>query len=226
MSTALKQDRKAATEECLKWINKMVPGGRAVKDMAAAFEQMSDAQFDDYMKRLESEEEIISLAIPNLGEDKLEMERLLDLGKELGHEFFQRLWLTDAKTGVTYLTPEKYLVIDLPLRRQQQMLAKKISIPDNNRHVDELTGQVTGDSHGASLSLPEMQLLRSQGLDRPILELIKPRGGDNKAFRIISRQIIETGSASLDSVMNIGTRPKSTESMGNMLRAMHLDNNV
>ncbi len=219
-------NRKAATQECLKWINEMVPGGQAVKDMEVALNSLSDEDFARFIDRLESEEEIISIAIPNLGKDKLEMERLLELGKKMGHEFFEQLWLTDAKTGVTYLTPEKYLVIDLPLRRQQQLLTKKISIPDNNRHVDELTGQVTGDSHGASLSLPEMQLLRSQGLDRPILELIKPRGGDNKAYRFIARQIIETGTASLDSVMNLGTRPKSTETMGHLLRGMHLSNNL
>ena len=219
-------NRKAATQECLKWIGEMVPGGQAVKDMEVALNSLSDEAFARFIDRLESGEEIISIAIPNLGPDKLEMERLLALGEKLEHEFFEQLWLTDAKTGVTYLTPEKYLVIDLPLRRQQQMLAKKISIPDNNRHVDELSGQVTGDSHGASLSLPELQLLRSQGLDRPILELIKPRGGDNKAYRFISRQIIETGSASLDSVMNLGTRPKSTETMSNLLRGMHLQNNL
>lgn len=219
-------NRKAATAECLKWINELVPDGVAVKDMETVLNNLSDEQFDQYMQQLDSEEEILSIAIPNLGTDKLEMERLLDVGLKLDHDFYEQIWLTDAKSGVTYLTPQKYLVVDLPLRRQQQMLSKKISIPENNRHVDELTGQVTGDSKGASLSGPELQLLRSQGLDRPILEMIKPRGGDEKARRAIYRQIIETGSASLDSILNAGTRVKSTETVSNLLTGMHLKNNL
>lgn len=219
-------NRKAATAECLKWIDKIVPGGQCVKDMETILTGMTDEQFDHYMELLESGDEIISIAIPNLGVDRLELERLLDLGKELGHEFFEQLWITDAKTGVTTLTPEKYLVLDLILRRQQQMLSKKVSIPDNNRRIDELTGQPTGDSQGASLSGPELQLLRSQGLDRPILEMIKARGGDEKARRIIYRQLHETGEASLDNIMNIGTRPKSTETLSKILSGMHLKNNL
>lgn len=219
-------NRKAATAECLRWVNELVPGGQAVKDMEQVLNNLSDEAFDSYMQQLESGDEILSIAIPNLGTDKLEMERLLDVGEKLGHSFFERLWLTDAKTGVTYLTPVKYLVIDLPLRRQQQLLSKKISIPDHNRQVDDLTGQVTGDSKGASLSGPELQLLRSQGLDRPILEMIKPRGGDEKARRAINRQIIETGGASLDSVLGAGTRVKSSETLSTLLKGMHLNNNL
>lgn len=219
-------NRKAATAELVKWLNEMVPGSETVKDTEKVLNGLTDAQFDDYMQKLETGDEIVSLAVPNLGKDKLDIGRLLKVGEKLGHQFFEQLWLTDAKTGVTYLTPEKYLVVDLPLRRQQQMLSKKISIPTDNRHVDELTGQVTNDSKGASLSLPELQILRSQGLDRPILEMIKVRGGDEKANRAITRQIVENGSASIDSVLGGGTRVKSTETLATLLRGMHLSTNL
>jgi hypothetical protein len=219
-------NRKAAIAECVKWMNELVPDGKIGTDMKTVLDSLTDDQFDQYMQALESGEEILSIAIPNLGDDKLVLETLLDVGTKLGHSFFERLWLTDPKTGVTSLTPERYLVLLLPLRRQQQLLSKKISIPDNNRHVDELTGQVTGDSKGAALSGPELQILRSQGLDRPVLELIKPRGGDEKARRVIYRQIHETGGASLDSVMHAGTRVKSTETLSKLLSAMHLRNNL
>lgn len=219
-------NRKAATAECLRWINELVPNGQVVEDMETVLNELSDEEFDQYMELLESGEEIISIAVPNLGKDKLELERLLDVGTQLGHSFFERLWLTDAKTGVTSLTPEAYLVVDLPLRRQQQLLAKKVSIPDHNRQIDELTGQPVGDSKGAALSGPELQILRSQGLDRPVLEMIKARGGDEKARRILYRQIHESGSASLEDVMQAGTRVKSTETLSTLLTAMHLKNNL
>lgn len=219
-------NRKAATAEALYWINEMVPGGIVVKDMETVLNALSDEQFDAYMKQLESGEEILSIAIPNLGKDKLEMERLLDLGEKLGHSFFEQVWLTDAKTGVTYLTPEKYLIILLPLRRQQQALVKKISIPDSNKHIDEMTGQVTGDSKGASLSGPEIQVLRAQGLDKVLLEGIKVRGGDEKAFRFVNREIIETGEANIDTVLAAGTRVKGTVTLSDLMTGMHIKNNL
>ncbi len=219
-------NRKAATAQCLSDIEELVPGGQAGKDMEAVLNAMSDEQFDQYMAALESGDEIVSIAIPNLGTDKLEMERLLDVGAKFGHEFFEQIWLTDAKTGLTYLTPEKYLVIMLPLRRQQQALVKKISIPDSNKHVDEMTGQVTGDSKGASLSGPEIQVLRALGLDKVLLEGIKVRGGDEKAFRFVNRQIIETGEANIDTVLAAGTRVKGTITLSDLMTAMHLRNNL
>ena len=49
----------------------------------------------------------------------------------------------DENTDTYFLTKKKYL-IDLPLRRQIQILKKKMSIAVDNKHVDELTGQPSG----------------------------------------------------------------------------------
>lgn len=219
-------NRKKTTDEIVMWLEKMLPGSDAGKDTRALLDAMTDELFESYIDALENEDEYVSLAVPNLDDHKLEMENLLAVAGELGHDPWQHLKLTDPATGVVYLTPEKYLVIDLPLRRQQQSLSKKISIPDNNRHVDELTGQPAGDSKGASLSYPEVQVLRSQSLVNTIVELIKVRGGDEKAMRAANRSIIETGGVRLEPLMQLGTRVKSTENLGILLKGMHLDNDV
>ena len=221
-------NRQAATAEIIKWIDKLLPGSPNAKLYEDALGRMTNAEFDAFMLKLESGEATLSLVAPNLSEHKLSVERNLAVAKELGHEFFQRLWLTDAKTGVTYLTPVRYLVVDLPLRRQQQLLIKKISIPEDNRHVDELTGQPSGPSAGSKLSFPELQVLYAQGMDRTIEELIKFRGGDTKARQALDRQIVETGGASQDAIKKAlpYTRVKSTETLGVLLKSMHLDNNV
>lgn len=221
-------NRQAATAEIIKWVDKLLPGSPNASLYKDALARMTDAQFSAYMDQLESGEATLSLIAPNLSEPKLSVERNLQVAKELGHEFFQRLWLTDAKTGVTYLTPIKYLVVDLPLRRQQQLLIKKISIPEDNRHVDEMTGQPSGPSAGSKLSFPELQVLYAQGMDRTIEELIKFRGGDTKARQALDRQIVETGGASQDAIKKTipHTRVKSTETLGVLLKSMHLDTNV
>lgn len=217
-------NRKAATQELLKWVDKLLPDSQNKKFYSERLNALTDLEFDAYMNKLASGEEIVSLISANFDVDaKLSVERNLEIAKELGHEFFQRLWLTDSTTHQTYLTPQKYLVIDLPLRRQQQLLIKKASIPQHSRTSDDLTGQATGDSHGAALSFPEMQVLFAQGMDRSIEELIKFRGGDLKALRIMNTQLVETGAASQDSIKRTPTRVKSTETLETFLKAMHLD---
>lgn len=219
-------NRKAATDEVVKWLDKLLPGSDNGRIYRERLDRLSDQEFDRYMKDLSDGKQVISLVAPNLSEQKLSIERNLEVASELGHDFFQRLWLTDAKTGTTYLTPVKYLVVDLPIRRQQQLLIKKISIPEDNRHVDELTGQPAGPSKGSKLSFPELQVLYAQGLDKSIEELIKFRGGDLKAFQISTRQIIETGGASQEAIKRTPTKVKSTETVSVLLKAMHLDNNL
>ena len=219
-------NRKAATRELLKYIDKILPGGENVKVYEEQLGKLTDAEFDAYMEKLESGEETLFLVAPNLAKNRLSVERNLEIAKELNHNFFERLWLTDPHTGTTYLAPIPYLVVDLPLRRQAQLLNKKISIPDNNDHIDEMTGQPTGPSKGSKLSFPELQTLYAQGLDRTIEELIKFRGGDTEAFRQMNAEMINKGSVSLDALADKGTRVKSTETLSVLLKSMHLDNNL
>lgn len=219
-------NRQAATAELVRWIDKFIPGSKQGALYQERLDALSDEQFDQYMQKLESGEEIVSLTVPNLSKQALSIERNFQIARQLKHEFFQRLWLTDPATGVTYLTPVRYLVIDLPIRRQQQLLIKKISIPEGNHHVDELTGQPAGPSKGSKLSFPELQVLFAQGLDRSIEEMIKFRGGDNKAYRIMSRSIMETGGASQDAIKVNPTRVKSTETFSILLKAMHIANTL
>lgn len=219
-------DRKAATAEVLKWVEKLLPGSPNTKMYEETLNAMSNTEFDSYMKKLESGEEIISIISPNLSDNSISIERNFKIAEELGHDFFQRLWLTDARTGTVYLTPIKYLVIDLPLRRQQQLLVKKTSIPENNRQADELTGQATGPSKGSSLSFPETQVLFAQGFDRVIEEFIKFRGGDTVAFQSMNKSIVDTGGASQDAIKKRPSRVKSTETLSVLLKGMHLDNNL
>lgn len=218
-------NREAATKEILKWVEELLPGGGNKEIYEKALGKMTNAQFDDYMKKLESGEEVLSLTVPNLSKKRLSVERNLKVAKKLGHNFFQRLWLTDPHSGSTYLTPIPYLVVDLPLRRQAQLLTKKISIPESSDTADVLTGQATGPSKGASLSFPELQTLHAQGLEKTIEELIKFRGGDEEAYRAMNKELIDKGSVSLDNIQT-NSRVKSTETLSTFLKAAHIQNNL
>ena len=216
-------NRKKATDMILKYVDKILPGGKNKEMYENILSKLSDKEFDAYMKKLESGEEALFLIAPIMNKAKLSLDNNLKIAEALGHNFFEKLWLTDPVTGGTYLTPIPYLVVDLPLRRQAQTLDKKMSVSSGDGNTDIMTGQST--SKGASLSFPELQTLYAQGLDKSIEELIKVRGGDEKAFLSSSKSMIETGSFSL-SKLDYSGKVKSTEVLGILLKAMHLNNNI
>ncbi len=219
-------NRKAAETLILDTLAKIDDNGPNRGIWAKKFSTMSDEAFEEFINALDSGEQTLHMFVPNQSQHGVDALRNIKIAKELGHDFFERLWLTDERTGKTFLTPKKYLVIDMIVRRQEQTLEKKISIPDHNRTIDDMTGQPTGDSKGSAISFPEFQILTSKDLDRSIEELFKVRGGDEKAFREQNRLILQTGEGSLDTLKQTPTRVRSTESLKCILLAMHMGNSL
>lgn len=219
--------RKAAEKDALYFIDMFLPGSENKKILADMFKRMSDQEFAEWIDNLESGKEYVNLFAPNLAKVTLSIERNYKVAEALGFELFQQLRLTDQSTGQVYLTPNKHLIGMLPLRRQVQMLAKKRSIPGSSHVVDERSGQASGDSKGSRLSGPEIQVNVSKGLNQSVLELVKFRGGDAEAYNQMNRQIMETGEASLSSIMAENpSNVKSNKTLSVYLSAMMLRNNL
>lgn len=178
------------------------------------------------MKSIEDGTTRLAVIMPNLNEHKVSIENNFALAKELGHEFFERIWIDKGDDVPPYLSPIPYLIVDLPLRRQAQLLVKKISIPEDNKSIDDLTGQPTGKSKGSKISYPEIQIMSALGLDKNLVELIKVRGGDVKAFNAMNDSIAKTGGVSIDALEALGTSVKSTDTLSTILTAMHLSNSL
>ncbi len=217
--------RKEAEKVILEGLTALDPSGKNTQLTKSFFESMSDEQFDDYIKAIEEERAYVGLVYETMGKNGISTENNLKVAEAWGHSFFQKLILTDPVTGQTYETPLPYPVVDLPVRRQVQMLKEKISIPEDNRHFDDYTDQPTGISKGGGISLPETLVLYSAGLSQSLTEMIKYRGGDLKAMNAMDRAIAEQGDASMESISRFGTRVKSTVTMSILLKGMHLDNN-
>jgi hypothetical protein len=228
-------NRKEATAYILKHIAMIDPSDKDNVELTKnQLTSLSDAEFEAFMSRLSAPgpgeenrpQDALTYYVPNLGKTSISLNRNLEVAEAIGHKFFERLWITDAQTGVTYLTPNTFMVVDLPIRRQAQLLVKKSSIPTDHKSVDELSGQVTGESKGSKLSFPELQAQVSQGLDQTVIEQIKIRGGDEKAYQEFERQMIDKGTVSQAELLSLGTRVKSTETLSILLKGMHLDNNL
>ena len=220
--------RENATEEILYFIERTVPGGNNRAIYEDYLNKMSNAEFEAFIGRLESQDEIISLWCPNMTEDKINMDRNFEVADELGFSFMHRLRLTDQDTGQVSVTPVEHFVCHQMIRRQAQMLHKKKGFPDHNRSVDERSGQATNDSKGASVSYPELMINAAKGdLDPMLIEMIKYRGGDNTAFNKMNRQIMETGGASLDAIAADGpTNVGANDTLAVLLKSGMLDINL
>ena len=219
--------RKETEAFILKYIDKILPGTKNVDLYRDKFKKMSNKEFDEWINRLENGEEELVIISPNFNDKyKLDVERNIGIAEELGHEFFTEL-VYEGMPGVPdHETPTKYLVLDLPNRRLSQILIKKIAIPENSRFVDRLTGQPTGNSAGASLTYPEVQVLAAMGLDNTVVELLKYRGGDSGGLRALNAMIDKYGRASQKVLYNYSSGVTSKRTLKTFLTAMHLKNNL
>lgn len=186
------------------------------------FKNMSDDDFDQFMKDLKADKKYLVVYAPNLVKRTISVENNLEVAKELGYNFFQKLWIESTDDVPTYLTPVPYMVLDLPIRRPSQLLIKGISVPDHNKVVDNLTGQPTGESKGAKISYPELQLLVAMGLEKTAIELMKYRGGDKGGITAFNNMISKVGSTNLNALSSYATGVESTRSLKTFMLGMHL----
>ena len=214
--------RKKTEAYILDYIQKIDPSGENAKIYIEKFKAQSDDDFEAMIVGLENGTVNLAIISPNFSHVRLDVQRNLMLAKELGHHFFQRVNIP-AKNGLpAYLTPIPYLIIDLPMRRQAQLLDKKISIPEDNNSVDDFTGQPTGKSKGAKISYPEVQVMAALGLEQSLTEFLKYRGGDEKGFNAMNTMISRTGGVSMKAIEPFAGEVKATSALRAVLTAMHL----
>lgn len=220
------KNRAAAEKFILSYIGKLTPGTKNAEIYKNKFSNMNDKQFDDFMTQLKNGDIKLSVILPNYSDESISIKNNLKIAEELGHDFFQRLWIEGKDDSPTYLTPIKYIILDLPLRRASQMLTKKISVPDHNKVVDAMSGQPTGDSKGARLSYPEAQICSAMGLEDSVVELMKFRGGDVKGHMALNSMLSKYGAANQKVLTQFASGVESTKTLKTFLTCCHLKNNL
>lgn len=215
-------NRKAAEEFIIKYIGKITPNTENANIYKSIFAVMSDVDFKKFIDDIKTGKRFLSVIMPNFAKNQISVENNLKIADELGHDFFQRIWIEGNEDTPTYLTPNKYMIVDLPVRRASQLLIKKISIPKHNKVIDSLTGQPTGESKGAKISYPELQICAAMGLDNCMIELMKYRGGDARGGAALNAMISSYGRADLDTLSNYASGVESTNTLKTFLSAMHL----
>lgn len=218
--------RSEVTNFIAEAIDKILPDGFNKKRILDFLNQKTDKEFEEYLINLKSGKERLTIIAPNGREIKLDLERNFKVAKEYNIDFFKRIWFDTPDGKGRYLSEDKYMVVKLPVRRQAQLLVKKISIPEDNKSIDALTGQPAGKSKGSRISYPEVQMLAAMGLNNTLSEFMKYRGGDIKGFNAMNTMIQRTGGVSLRAIEPYAGKVKSTETLSSYLTAMHLQNNL
>ncbi len=208
--------RKRICDHIIAWANKVDLSGINGNMYTKMLPTLSDEQLIALCKQP------VPIYDPNGSEVKVEVMNNIKVLRQMGYEPFQHLWLTDPKTGWCSLTANKHLVLPLPVRRQTQLIEKKISYAEHNRTIDTMTGQVTGASKSSAFSFPQTYVMYAKGYDNTIRELIEHRGGNTKAGRVIDRNLRQSGHSSqfFDGYEN--THTKSVLSAKGLFGGMHL----
>lgn len=219
-------NRKAAEKEILDFMRTWRGGRHMVEAYTERFKTLSDKQFEEWMESLGDGSDYLRAVIPNSGDIKLTVEDNIKAAKAIGHSFFERCWLVDEQSGHEYLTNHEFLTTALPLKNQIQLLFKKISVAKDNKSVDMLSGQVTGDSKGGGISKPEAQILYGLGLNEALKEPFKARGGDRTTQLAFDKAIHETGQSDIDAAIGMGGKVQSRVLLSMWLKAQHIDNDL
>lgn len=208
----------------MKVIKVLDPSGYNTLRYKDKFAKMNETKFKAYIKALSEGTTQIDVQFPPV-ETSLHMDDIYAAAEITKTKLFQRIWMTDPITQEEYLSNEEYLIANVPIRRLQQFVAKKMSVPDNDNKTDMLTGQVIQESRATSMSNPEIQMLYAKGLKNTLLELVKVRGGDVTAYSEFKRQLEETGFSDISQVLNGNTHAGAVGVADSILRGMGLDSN-
>lgn len=223
-----KANRQAAQKFILDVLEEIIPGGVNQEVYTKIFDRLTDEEFAQWMTKLAQGTERVVVYAPNFADNSLDVQRNIKVARErFNHEFWQRLWKHPKnKSEPSYLTNNPFMVVELPVRRQAQLLEEKISVPEHSRSIDAMTGQPSGDSRNARISFPELLVLRSMGMDQSLQELVKYRGGDIGGFNAYTKAMSARGGADMNSLKDFATGVESTNTLYSYLMAMHLRNTL
>lgn len=219
------KNRKKVEDFILKWIDKITKSKENVELYKNTFKKMNDKEFDTLMNNLRNGD-ILNVIIPHDISKNISVENNLKLAKELGIDFFQKVSFKTNDDLPRVLSNEKMFVSLMPFRRTKQTSDKGVSVSENSKKVDLLTGQVTGDSRSSKISFPELQLLNGMGMKDSIKELTVYRSGDTGAMRAMRQSMLKYGRVNSDVIENYSTGTVGSKTLKAYFTAMHLKINL
>jgi hypothetical protein len=217
--------RKAAEDFVFDLMNRQDPSGYNTNYYRKMFEGMDDETFTKWMTQMRDNPhaKLILYTIPLKVE--IDVQASLNTAKFLGIEVFERLRIWDPVEQRHVLTPERYIILRMYVRRLKQYLMDGLSVPDSDRRLNPLTNQVVGVDKASAFSYPQAQMIAEKGLNKTLHEIMTIRGGNIEAYAKMKGQIEENGEASTD-VIDDTSGVQSAQTLRTFLEGMHLVTNL
>lgn len=204
------------------------PSGTNTDKYRTFFSQMSDPQFEKFMKEfLANDEENFVLDIVEF-EHSLKFEYCEAAAKVLNIPLMEYLYmphLTMDKHNIV-ISKEKCLVGYINVKRTQQLLHKKNGLSISDEKVSPLTGQVINKDKNARSSDIEAAMLVALGADKILQELHGPRSDDPVMKRQMNQSIATKGYVMLDELENLPTNKITLNTVNTYLLSMGLKSDI
>lgn len=215
--------RKQTIETMVKFVSELLPKTNNAELTRKRLESLTDKEFDELMLKFKNGEDYLQVfSKTGVDDDRPNIDNLHDVAKKYGVSFYNRIWISETD-GSWELSNKNAMIMYLPIRVQQQLVSKKISVPKDNNHVDYFTNQPTGsESKGARVSYPEVNMLLSMGLNKTVEEMLHFRGGSERGMQLIERSIAQVGRANADTLKPYTGEVGSTLMLHSYLTAMML----
>lgn len=219
-------NRRAAEAFIISHIDEMTNNKENVEFYKKKFKSMNDAEFEAFIDGLDNETIRLAVVEPNYSPNGfVSSEKLTEMCERLGRPIMQSIYYEGRDGLPSYKSPVKYPVYLVPVRRASQMLIKKVSVPPHTKVRDMLTGQVTGESKGATLSGPEGQFLGAMGANYSAIEKMKYTAGDARGEAAYIAMLSRYGRANQSVLEQFSSGVKVTQAVNTFLTAaMHRSN--
>ena len=165
----------------------------------AMFKKMSDAEFENFFKRLfKDEDAYLILEVVDYERD-VTIEGIEKAAKILGVPLFEKIAMPslNGDKNNPIVTKQPAPVGYLHIKRMQQVLSKKNSMSTDSDERSALTGQVIGHDKNARGSDVENFSLVTLGADNALKEFLGPRADDNEMQAQMMSEISKKGYVSL-----------------------------
>lgn len=219
----MKFNREEMTKVIYTIVSEIDPSGRNREKYEKLVPAMSDEHFITFCQGIADGTRPVVIFAEHFKSSAITTENNLKVAKKYDLPLFERLRYTGDPDIPDHVGPQEVLILELGINRKAQNIVKKISVPDNNKTIDYLTYQPTGESKGSSLSAPEEGVLIGMGLDNSVDELSRFLGGDKGGFRAYNASVARFGTVRLSAIRPFTTGVESTKVTKVYFNAMMLD---
>jgi len=215
---------RIATEKLiLDYIKKITKDDFNVNLYKNLFKSLDKKGFDDFMLKLK-DGDILNVIVPvGIQDSKITIDNNAKISKELGLPFHQFLDIENKNNSniPTIGTKFKTYVQIMPFRRAKQTVEKGVSISEDSKHIDLLTGQPSGISASSKISNAETQILIGMGLSSTAKELLVDRADADRS-NILLTGIKKYGNIPNDVLDKYGDTTRTSKTLKEYLSGMHL----